>query len=215
MPVINLAERTDRWDAFQKAWKDTQLKIDRTDAIKDSDVYKAVFLKHRELVEEAHAKGEKYLLVMEDDAIPCPDFDKRWKQITDVLHGFDNWEILNGGCLAMHDNISKIYTMRDTATNFKTLLLTPTRGGMAQFLYFNVAKVRERMNTWETDGCPEFDVWYCDKFNVLASLPFLAIQSDGFSDATGNTREWVNRFKAEEAGLLHSLREFLTDDVVE
>jgi hypothetical protein len=86
---------------------------------------------------------------------------------------------------------------------------------MAHFLYFNVAKVRERMNTWEADGCKEFDVWYCDKFNVLASLPFLAMQSDGFSDASGNVREWVNRFKAEEAGLLHSLREFLADDVVE
>jgi hypothetical protein len=149
---------------------------------------------------------------MEDDAIPCRDFDTRWKQISDVLHGFDNWEIFNGGCLAIHDSIKQIYTLKDKQTKFKTILLTPMRGGMAHFLYFNVAKARERMNTWESDGCPEFDSWYCQKFNVLASVPFLAMQSDGFSDATGNTREWVERFKAEEAGLLHSLREFLADE---
>ena len=212
MPVINLAERTDRWEAFQTAWAKTELKVDRTDAIKDTDVYKAVFTKHRELIEEAYTKGEKYLLVMEDDAVPCADFDVRWKQVCDVLHKFDNWEIFNGGCLAIHDSIKQVFTVTDRKTNFKTLLLTPTRGCMAQFLYFNVEKARERMKTWEGQ---EFDSWYCDKFNVLACVPFLAIQSDGFSNATGKEREWENRFQAEEAGLLHSLRDFLSDDVVE
>jgi hypothetical protein len=212
MPVINLAERTDRWEAFQTAWAKTELKVDRTDAIKDDDVYKAVFTKHRELIEEAHTKGEKYLLIMEDDAIPCANFDVRWKQVRDVLHSFDNWEIFNGGCLAIHHGVKQVLKVEDKNTFFKTLLLTPTRGCMAQFLYFNVAKARERMKTWEDDKCPYFDSWYCEKFNVLACVPFLAIQSDGFSNATGKDREWENRFSAEEAGLLHSLRDFLADD---
>jgi hypothetical protein len=209
MPVINLAERTDRWEAFQKAWAHTELKVDRTDAIKDTDVYKAVFMKHRELIEEAYTKGEKYLLIMEDDAIPCADFDTRWKQIRDVLHKFDNWEIFNGGCLSMKDGIKQILTLTDKQTLFKTILLSINRGCMGQFLYFNVEKARERMKTWEGQ---EFDAWYCDKFEVLACVPYLAIQSDGFSNATGKEREWENRFKAEEAGLLHSLRDFLADE---
>ena len=215
MPVINLAERTDRWDAFQKAWANTDLKIDRTDAIKDSNVFKAIFTKHRELIEEAHAKGEKYLLIMEDDAIPCADFDTRWKQVRDVLHSFDNWEIFNGGCLAIHDRINQVLKLEDKNTYFKTLLLSPKRGCMAHFLYFNVEKARERMKTWESDGCMEFDAWYCSKFEVLACVPFLSIQSDGFSDETKTQREWKSRFDAEEAGLLHSLRDFLADDIVE
>jgi len=209
MPVINLAERTDRWEAFQKAWATTELKVERTDAIKDADVYKAVFTKHRELIEEAYARGDKYLLIMEDDAVPCADFDVRWKQVRDILHSFDNWEIFNGGCLAIHDSIKQVLRLEDKKTHFKTLLLSPSRGCMAQFLYFNVEKARERMKTW--DG-QEFDAWYCDKFEVLACVPFLAIQSDGLSDATGDKREWKNRFLAEEAGLLHSLRDFLADD---
>ena len=212
MPVINLAERTDRWDAFQTAWKDTELKVDRTDAIKDTDVYKAVFTKHRELIEEAHLKGEKYLLLMEDDAIPCADFDVRWKQVRDILHSFEHWEIFNGGCLSMKDGIQQVFTLTDKKTQFKTLLLSINRGCMAQFLYFNVEKARERMKMWEGEL---FDSWYCDKFQVLACVPFLAVQSDGFSNATGNEREWENRFKAEEAGLLHTLRDFLADEVVE
>jgi GR25 family glycosyltransferase involved in LPS biosynthesis len=212
MPVINLAERTDRWDAFQTAWAKTDLKVDRTDAIKDTDVYKAVFMKHRELIEEAHTRGEKYLLVMEDDAIPCADFDVRWKQVQDVLHSFEHWEIFNGGCLSMKDGIQQVFTLTDKQTLFKTILLSINRGCMAQFLYFNVEKARERMKTWEGEL---FDSWYCDKFQVLACVPFLAVQSDGFSNATGKEREWENRFQAEEAGLLHSLRDFLADEVVE
>ena len=209
MPVINLAERTDRWEAFQKAWAHTELKVDRTDAIKDTDVYKAVFMKHRELIEEAYTKGEKYLMVMQDDAIQCADFDTRWKQIRDVLQKFDNWEIFNGGCLSMKDGIKQVFTLTDKQTLFKTILLSINRGCMAQFLYFNVEKARERMKTWEGQ---EFDAWYCQKFDVLACVPFLAIQSDGLSDATGGKREWKNRFLAEEAGLLHSLRDFLADE---
>ena len=212
MPVINLPERTDRWEAFQTAWAKTELKVDRTDAIKDDDVYKAGFTKHVELIEEAYTRGEKYLLIMEDDAIPCADFDVRWKQVRDILHSFDHWEIFNGGCLSMKDGIKQVFTLTDKQTLFKTLLLSINRGCMAQFLYFNVEKARERMKTWEGEL---FDSWYCDKFEVLACVPFLAGQSDGFSNATGNTREWENRFEAEEAGLLHSLRDFLADEVVE
>lgn len=215
MSVINLPERTDRWETFQNAWKDTSLKFDRTDAYKAEDtdgVYRAVFLKHRDLVEQAHKEGKKYLLILEDDAVPSAKFDERWKIIQGVLHSFDAWDVFNGGCLAIHDKISRIFCIKDNETALKTILLDVGRGCMAQFLYFHVENMREKMKLWEEKDCPAFDSWYCgDDFRTLASVPFLATQSDGFSNAQDGEREWEERFKAEEAGLLYNLREFLED----
>lgn len=212
MSVINLLERTDRWEQFQKVWDTTRLAYNRTDAFKANDeegVYKAVFLKHRFLVEEAHLRGDKYLLIMEDDAVPCADFDARWSNIKSALHSFEAWDVFNGGCLAIHDKIDRVFCLTDNETGLKTVLLDVGRGCMAQFLYFHVENMYTKMKLWEEKSCPAFDSWYCEKdFRTLACVPFLATQSDGFSNAQSGEREWEDRFKAEEAGLKYSLREF-------
>lgn len=213
MSVINLPERTDRWATFQDAWKHTSLTFNRTDAYKADDtegVYRAVFLKHRDLVEQAHAEGKKYLLILEDDAIPSAEFDERWETIQSVLHSFDAWDVFNGGCLAIHESVNRIITLKDNVTEKKTMLLDISRGCMAQFLYLHVENMREKMKLWEEKDCLAFDSWYCtDDFRTLACVPFIATQSDGFSNAQGGERSWQERFKAEEAGLLYNLREFL------
>jgi hypothetical protein len=41
-----------------------------------------------------------------------------------------------------------------------------------------------------------------------ACVPYLAIQSDGFSDASKEHRKWEERFDAEEDGMRYALREF-------
>ena len=53
--VINLADRTDRWEAVQKAWEGQPIKLVRQEAFKIDtetypDAYHAVFLKHREML---------------------------------------------------------------------------------------------------------------------------------------------------------------------
>lgn len=209
MSVINLLERTDRWESFQKVWDTTRLAYHRTDAFKEEDVYKAVFLKHRFLIEEAHLRGDKYLLVLEDDAVPSPDFDARWSNIKSALHSFEAWDVFNGGCLAIHDKIDRIFCVKDNETGLTTALLDVSRGCMAQFLYFNVANMLPKMRLWEEKGCPHFDSWYCgEDFKTLACIPYLATQSDGYSNAQSGHREWEERFKAEESSLRYSLREF-------
>jgi GR25 family glycosyltransferase involved in LPS biosynthesis len=77
--VINLASRTDRWEQMKESWKDQPITLVRRDAIKINgddipDAYHAVFLKHREILTTAQKLGEKHILIMEDDAVPCKDF---------------------------------------------------------------------------------------------------------------------------------------------
>jgi hypothetical protein len=212
--VINVAKRTDRWEQFTAAWKDTGLNIIREDALVPDgrtirNVYDAVFLKHREILEAALARGEKYCLIMEDDAIPCKDWEKRFKHVRDYLNLRDDWDIFNGGMLSMRDCVHKIVRIVDE--DLTTLVVSSVRGCMAQFVYFNVAAALKKMEAWEADGCPEFDGWYPHKLLCVASVPFIAVQSDGFSDSSNDKREWEQRFKFEEQSMLYAMREFLSD----
>jgi hypothetical protein len=215
--VINVKERTDRWEAVQAAWKDTSLTLNRRDAIKPDgvevrNIYDAVFLKHREILTTASKLGETHVLIMEDDAVPCKDFDERWGILREYLDARDDWEIFNGGMLSIRDCLHKI--VRLTHVNGlmpPTMCLSVVRGAMAHFVYFKVEPALKRIAEWEADGRPEFDGWYSHKLKCVASIPFLAIQADGHSDASGEHRTWADRFAFEQDAMLYSLREFIKD----
>jgi GR25 family glycosyltransferase involved in LPS biosynthesis len=204
--IINLAERTDRWESFCEAWRDSGLELVREEAIKMDNVYDAVFLKHREILEKAKERGEEHCLIMEDDAVPRADFAKRFKHLRDYLDIRNDWDVLNGGMLSIRDCIHKIVRIEDEGVT--TMCLDVVRGCMAQFVYFKVDRALERIKDWETEGRPEFDGWYAHYLKCRACVPFLAIQKDGHSDASGEHRTWEERFDAEEDGMRYALKDF-------
>jgi hypothetical protein len=215
--VINVAERTDRWERFTNDWQDqTTIKIEREDAFKPDgveirNIYDAVFLKHREILTKAQEQGEKYCLIMEDDAKPCKDFGERFEAIMEYLEiCTDEWEIFNGGMLGIRDCVQGIVRLTHKTQLFPpTMLLNVNRGCMAHFLVFHVDRVLKKICDWEAEDKPEFDGWYSHKLRCVASIPYLAEQHDGYSDANGEKREWCDRFKFEESTMIYSLREFI------
>jgi hypothetical protein len=205
--IINLSSRPDRWEAFQKNWKG--FPVIREEAIQMENVYHAVFLKHRELLEQAKARGETHILIMEDDAVPVEDWKHRWEtQLKPYLDAREDWEVFNGGMLSIRDCVQRITRLGD-GDRIQTFLLDVNRGCMAHFLYFNINPALEKMKDWEAEGKPEFDAWYAHKLKCVACIPYLAIQSDGKSDAANGNREWENRFKHESVSMLFALREFM------
>lgn len=215
--VINVADRTDRWERFMNDWQDqTTLKIEREDAFKPDgvirNIYDAVFLKHREILTKAQERGDKFCLIMEDDAKPCKDFAERLEAILEYLEiARDEWEIFNGGMLSIRDSVQGIIRLTHKLTNLfpPTMLLNVNRGSMAHFLIFHVDRAMKKIGEWEADGKPEFDAWYSHKLRCVACVPYLAEQHDGYSDANGEQREWSDRFRFEESTMLYSLREFI------
>jgi hypothetical protein len=198
-------------------WKDqTTIKIEREDAFKPDgvirDVYDAVFLKHRQILTKAKEQGEKFCLIMEDDAKPCKDFGERFEAVMEYLTIYeDKWEIFNGGMLSIRDCVQGIIRLtHKSQLSPPTMLLNVNRGAMAHFLVFNVNVALKKMEEWEADEKPQFDGWYSHKLNCIASIPYLAEQHDGYSDAGGEVREWSDRFRYEEATMLYSLREFIS-----
>jgi hypothetical protein len=212
--VINLAERTDRWEQMKEAWKDQPITLVRRDAIKINgtdipDAYHAVFLKHREILTTAKKLGEKHILIMEDDAAPCKNFARHWVNIKAYLDVRDDWELFNGGMLMIRDCVEKIVRLDYPDGKDPTMLLGVWRGAMAHFLYMKVDPCLEKMAEWEADGKPMFDGWYSHKLKTMASIPYLAFQRDGYSDAAGGVRSWEERFKYEEDTMKFALREFM------
>jgi GR25 family glycosyltransferase involved in LPS biosynthesis len=205
--VINLADRTDRWETFCKAWKDSGLEIVREDAFKMDDAYHAVFLKHREILERAKARGEEHCLIMEDDAIPRPDFLKRFNHIRSYLDDRNDWDVFNGGMLSIRDCVHKI--VRIEHEELVTIVVDVARGCMAHFVYFKVNRALKRMNDWEKEGKPEFDGWYAHYLKCCASIPYLSVQTDGVSDVANEYRSWEERFEAEEVGMKYALKDFI------
>lgn len=201
--VINLKERVDRWETFQNNWKHTGLEFVRVDAFRMTNVYHAVFLKHKELLIQAKEREESHLLVLEDDAIPCEDFQIRFNSITKYLATINDWDVMNGGMLYIRDCFTKIIKVDPL-----TLLVNPTRGCMAHFLYFNINSSFDKIKDWEIEESQEFDALYPRKLLCYASFPFLATQDDGISDASNNVREWKYIFRIEELNMIFKLRDF-------
>lgn len=217
--VINVKERTDRWETVQQSWKGQPITLNRRDAIKINgtdipDAYHAVFLKHREILTTAQKLGEKYVLIMEDDAAPCKDFARHWTSIKEYLHSHDEWELFNGGMLMIRDCVEKIVRLDYPDGKDPTMVLGVWRGAMAHFLYMRVDPCLKKMEDWEADGKPMFDGWYSHKMKTVASIPYLAFQRDGYSDAAGENRTWEERFKYEEDMMKFALREFMAPDAV-
>jgi hypothetical protein len=213
--VINVASRSDRMMRFVKDWEGRGLAIIREDAfVPDGtsirNVYDAVFLKHRQILEAAKHRGDEFCLIMEDDAIPCDDFELRFKHIKDYLCLRKDWDVFNGGMLSMRECVNKIVRIKDDGLT--TLVVSSVRGCMAQFLYFRVDDALRKMRSWEAEGRPEFDGWYPHYLRCVACIPYLAVQCDGFSDSSKDERKWEERFKFEEVSMRFALREFFSDE---
>lgn len=120
--VINLKHRTDRWESINKNFIETNLKLNRWDAIYGKDLPDkeienittdfcnnfcsnsiiGCWLSHYTLWQNIVKNKETNVLILEDDAYPVPNFDKLlklyWKQIP------KNWDMIYLGCMGSCDD---------------------------------------------------------------------------------------------------------------
>lgn len=213
--VINLKHRTDRWEKVQEDFKDAPFKLERYDAIKIGDpphfatkgTY-ALFYTHQKIIQEAKERGDKTLLIMEDDALPCKDYGRRWILVKEYLDTHLNeWDVFNGG---VYDSLQFLENPRSIVDEqAPVVIFNAIRGAAGQFLYFNIDAISEKVKNWEDYKGFECDAYYVMKHRTIACVPFIAIQHDGDSDIENQPREWVNKFKLEEMFLKMKLNQLI------
>lgn len=188
--VFNLPYRTDRWERMVKNWSAyfNLIRVEDMITIEDETIPKmkraadGLGYSHMKLLKEAKAKGLKTILLLEDDALPEPNWIERWAEIKPYLDShMDEWEVFNGGVHYLRD----YYDVKELDSS---CLINGQMACASHFIYLNLSAFDKFMR-WE-DEKDDIDKFYCYNFKMYCSFPMLSKQADGKSDITGGNRHW-------------------------
>lgn len=144
------------------------------------------------LLREAVERGDKTILIMEDDAVPEPGWYERWSEIKKYLdEHLDDWDVFNGGAHQLKDCYNVVELN-------KSALLDSSRCCASHFMYLNLSALKRFLN-WENHKM-DIDMFYCcTGFQMFCSYPILAKQADGHSDIIEGKRDWDVTYMSNES----------------
>jgi hypothetical protein len=209
--VLNLKHRTDRWEQLQKDFINVPLILERVDGvILDDDNltqrqkgYLGVAYTHIKLVNEAKARGDKTILILEDDCVLEPNGWENWIKIKNYLDNhLDDWEVFNGGIVSPGD-IHNVIKLNDI------FLVKENGGGGCHFFYINIDKAYQKIMDWVITK-QDIDLYYSYNFNYWISYPLLAIQRNGYSDIDSSVRDWSQRIEITKMMCVLKIAKFLS-----
>lgn len=208
--MLNLAHRTDRWEQIVKEFEG-KCKLIKADCVMVEDEsltnvkrrYHGVAYTHIQLIKDAKARGDKTLLILEDD---CTLADKtswgKWLKIKNWLdNNMDKWEMFNGGIVSP-GHIEKIVSIDNLN------IIKSAGGGGAHFLYINVDKSYQYILDWVIDK-QDIDLYYSETFNYWISYPLLAVQRNGYSDIQEQKLIWDYRVFSTRKSLEKMIESYL------
>lgn len=176
--VINLLERTDRWDKMNELFPGYNLI--RVEAVKHEQGAVGCFLSHKKCVQLAKDNGMSSIIVIEDDCLPIGDFTNRLINIKSFLDTYLEWDMLIGGGFHIYP-----FHLKGKITDE----LYKTNGGYCMhFVIYNHTSYDFFLSQDETQK-PVDHVWQ-DHLTCLVPIPFLASQLDTYSNI-GNRIEDV------------------------
>ena len=97
--VINLAQRTDRWEAIQEDFaKRGWPQLNRIEAIRGNPGWHGATLSHTNCIRVAKENNLPWVLILEDDCLPTEDALQRFQDLLPSLwERRDGWDIFMGG----------------------------------------------------------------------------------------------------------------------
>jgi hypothetical protein len=146
---------------------------------------------HMKLLQEAVARGDKTILIMEDDAVPQPGWNKRWLEQKQWLDShLDDWEVYNGGA-------HQLKNCYDVVKLNNSVLLDSHNCAASHFIYLNLKAIDKFLNWNNMKG--DIDTFYCYMgFKLYCSYPILAKQADDYSNIINEERKWENTYISNE-----------------
>ena len=195
--VINLDERTDRWEQINKDFANSSFRLTRYPGILITDPeisrkdrgYIGVARTHIEIVKMCKAKGQKTVLILEDDCKPEPNWEKNWYKIRDYLDSnLNKWEVFNGAVCGI-EKMNRVVVLEQN----NIYLLNTVGGCFCHWLYLNVDAAYDKLLAWE-DNKKEIDLYYTYHFNHYTAYPLLAEQHSGYSNIGEREKDWSVNF---------------------
>jgi len=209
--VLNLKDRTDRWNQIKKDFANVPLILEQVHGIVLDDEnltqrqkgYLGVAYTHIQLVAEAKVRGDKTLLILEDDCLLEPNGWDNWIKIKNYLDNhLTDWEVFNGGIVSPGD-IHNVIKLNDI------FLVKENGGGGCHFFYINIDKAYQKIMDWVITK-QDIDLYYSYNFNYWVSYPLLAIQRNGYSDIDSSVRNWSQRIEMTKMMCVSKIAKFLS-----
>ena len=200
--VINLDERTDRWNTFQENFKD--ITLERVSAINNTVGWKGCGLSHVKVVKAAKEKGLPFVLIMEDDCVPSEffknniDIFQKWLE-----QNMDKWDVATTGnsYYGFHGNEENSITPICALSNLKLY----TTKILSLQCYFINSSAYDSFISWgkNLDSSPNawnpIDFWPNKQhMKTISCTPFLTRQLNDFSNIENTVRNYDTQYNTSE-----------------
>ena len=173
--VINLEEMKERWEAISfhfKSWN-----IERFNAIKKSPGILGCNLSHLACLNIAKERNLDWVLVLEDDCelISNRDSKAQFEALLPALwKNRDKWDVFSGGSSIVSQVVGPCYTVNDDIS------VMEVKGLTTHFVLYHKEVYDKIIRQYELTPLP-IDVLYQYYFKIWTCIPFLAIQTPGYS----------------------------------
>jgi len=181
---INLDEREDKWANTIVAFEKTGIRPKRFSAIRHSEGWRGCGASHIAIAREAMRQGLPWVLIVEDDCLPTPEFSKQWPTVKEALwKERDAWDIFLGGPTYVEGPV-KVHKYP----------LFEIGQGFALHFYVLHATAYEKALAWNPDRHGPIDVYYSNIYRIVTTYPFLATQQPSLSDIKKEQTNYTDIF---------------------
>lgn len=169
---INLAHRTDRKEETETLWCDIA-ELTRFDAIKGTPPITGIYEGHRKIIASL---GSDPVLILEDDATPCKDFNDRLALFSRELP--EDWDIFMLGFFTTH--LSRYSVITDHITKAQKNIC----GTHCYFVNpLSKSKVLAEFSDPRNEKNIDLLMFNLQSYlNVYLAMPSMAYQRESFSD---------------------------------
>ena len=197
---INLDDRPEKWEETKAAFEGTGIKPKRFSAIRHTEGWRGCGASHVAIVREAMRHSHPWILVVEDDCVPAPDFTNRWPVVKKALwEERDAWDIFLAGPTYIQGPLQPVGNE-----------LVQIGQGFATHFYVLHASAYEKVLAWNPDRHGPIDVYYSDQLRIVTSQPILATQRNGVSDIKNKEISYAKIFDDSDRALQQLAYSFRT-----